>query len=544
MQIMRNSYIRPLVISAVLLFSFGCRARILNVDYSQPGEPFYGDAIVAGSIGDASTLIPIVASDSASHEICGLVYNGLLEYDKDLNLIGDLADRWQIEDDGKTIIFYLRDDVRWHDGEPFTAYDVEFTYKKIIDPNVMTPYSGDFLKVSDFEVIDNYTVKIRYDEPFSPALSSWTMWIMPRHILRAEDLNTTTYGRSPIGTGPYRFKRWKSGERIDLLANRDYFKGAPYIGRYIYRIIPDNATIFLELQAEGVDTMGLAPLQYRRQTSNEFFKSHYNRFRYPAFGYTYLGYNLNDEKFKDKRVRRALNLAIDKGELIDGALMGLGRVCTGPFVPESWAYNKNIKIDSYDLNESKRLLKEAGWEDTDGDGWLDKNNEVFRFTIITNQGNDQRRRAAEIIQRRFKDIGIDVKIKIFEWSVFIAEVINKKRFETILLGWGLSRDPDCYDIWHSSKTKEGEFNFISYQNREVDNLLEKGRRIFDQAERARIYNKIHKILYDEQPYMFLWVADSLPIVHKRFKNIEVAPSGISYNFIKWYVPKKQQRYKL
>lgn len=522
---------------------FGCGLRASVIDYNEQGSPTSGDAIVVGSIGDATTLIPIIASDSASHDICGLVYNGLVKYDKDLNIVGELAESWEIREDGLVIIFYLRKNIRWHDGKPFTAEDVKFTYEKLIDPEVRTPYSGDFLKIKSLEVQDPYTVKVNYKEPFSPALSSWGMWIMPKHILKDEDLNTTSYGRHPIGTGPYKFLRWKTAERIDLVANEDYFEGRPRIDRYIYRIIPDTATMFLELQAEGVDMMGLSPLQYRRQTDNRFFRAHYNKFRYPSFGYTYLGYNLLDDRFKDKKVREALNLAVDKQELIDGILMGLGRVCTGPFVPESWAYNKEVEPSPYNPQKAKQMLTEAGWGDTDGDGWLDKNGKIFEFTILTNQGNDLRRWATEIIQRRLAEVGVKVKPKIVEWSVFITEFINKKRFEAVLLGWGLSRDPDGYDIWHSSKTKEGEFNFISYKNEEIDRLIEEGRRTFDQDRRARIYQKVHRILYEEQPYLFLWVADSLPIVHKRFKNIRPAPAGIGYNFIKWYVPENQRKYK-
>ena len=546
MHIITTKLIRPLIISAVFLLSvsvFGCGLKAPGVDYDEDGPLTYGDAIVVASIADATTLIPIVASDSASHDICGLVYNSLVRYDKDLNIIGELAESWEIKKGGLVIIFHLRKGINWHDGEPFTAEDVRFTYERLIDPDVRTPYGGDFLKISSLEILGPYTVKVTYKESFSPALSSWGMWIMPKHILKDEDLNTTDHGRNPIGTGPYRFSRWKTAERIDLISNHDYFEGRPYIDRYIYRIIPDTATMFLDLQTEGVDMMGLNPLQYRRQTDNRFFKSRYNKFRYPSFGYTYLGYNLLDDKFKDKRVRQALNLAVDKQELIDGVLMGLGRFCTGPFVPESWAYNKDIGPHPYNPEKARELLFQAGWSDTDGDGWLDKGGKAFEFTLLTNQGNELRRRAAEIIQRRLAEIGVKVKVKIVEWSVFLTEFVNKKRFEAILMGWGLSRDPDCYDIWHSSKTREGEFNFISYKNSEVDSLLDEGRRIFDQDERTRIYHRVHKILYEEQPYMFLWVADSLPIVHKRFKGIKPAAGGIGYNFIKWSVPEKQQKYK-
>ena len=503
----------------------------------------YGDAIVVASSGDARTLVPILASDSASSDICGFVFNGLVKYDKNIELIGDLAESWGIEDEGREIIFRLRKNVRWHDGVPLTARDVEFTYKKLIDPSVKTPYSGEFERIKDLVVIDDYTVKVIYKEPFAPALSSWGMWIMPEHLLRNEDLNKTRFSRSPIGTGPYKFKRWKTGEKIELVSNRDYFEGRPYIDRYIYRIIPDEATTFLELQTQGVDMSHLTPLQFTRQTDNIFFKSHYNKFKYPSFGFTYMGYNLSDPKFQDSRVRCAINHAVDKKEIIDTVFFGLAQITTGPFIADSWAYNREVRAAPYDPSEAKRLLGEAGWLDADSDGWVEKSGKEFEFTLLVNQGNAERIRCAELIQKYLKDIGIRMKIRVIEWSSMINEFINKRRFEAVLMGWFLSRDPDCYDIWHSSKTREGEFNFVGYKNERVDKLLEEGRRTFDQAKRAAIYHNIHKLIYDDQPYMFLYAADALPIVNSRFKNVESSPIGIGYNFIKWFVPKSEQRYK-
>jgi len=504
----------------------------------------YGDAIITGSIADARTLTPILASDNASSEACGMIFNGLVKYDKDINLTGDLAENWKIEEDGCVIIFYLRKNVRWHDGHKFSARDVEFTYKKLTDPKVKTPYSGDFERIKSLEVIDDYIIKVTYKEPFAPALSSWGMSIIPKHILENQDLNTSEFSRHPIGTGPYKFKNWKAQEKIELESNHDYFEKRPYIDRYIYRVIPDESTIFLELQTQGVDSAGISPLQYTRQTDNAFFKKYYRKFRVPSFSYMYLGYNLNDPKFKDKRVRQALNYAVDKDEIIKMVLLGLGRVATGPFLPESWAFNKNVNPSPFNLQKARELLKEAGWQDSDGNGWLDKNGQNFEFTIITNQGNEERIKVAQIIQRRLKDVGIKVKIKVIEWSVFLTEYIDKRNFEAVLLGWSLSRDPDIYDIWHSSKTREGEFNFINFKNEEVDGLLITGRRNFDQDKRKACYQRIQEILYEEQPCMFLYVPDSLSVLHSRFQGIKPAPIGIGYNFIDWWVPKEKQKYKI
>ena len=512
------------------------------VSFAQ-SAPVNGDALVVASIGDASRLLPILATDSASGDIVGLLFNGLLKYNERLEIVGDLAESWTVSEDGLTMTFVLRPGIRWHDGVPVTADDVLFTYQKLIDPNVLTPYSSSYELVDTVEVLDERTIQMRYREPFAPALESWMMGIIPKHLLEHEDLNTTDFLRNPVGHGPYRFIRWKTGQLIELRANRDYFEHRPHIDRYLYRIIPDQATLFLELLTGNIDLAGLSPLQYRRQTDTPYIRQHYRKFRYPSFGFTYLGYNLQDARFADVRVRRAFNLAIDKQAIIDGVLFGLGKVATGPFPQESWAYDPSIQPPAPDIMAARALLAEAGWIDQDGDGILDKDGLPFRFTIITNQGNAVRRQVAELMQQQLKGLGVDVKIRIIEWSTFVHRFIDKRRFDAVLLGWSLSRDPDLYDIFHSSKTSEGEYNFVSYANPEVDRLLEEGRRVFDRAERQRIYRRVHRHLAEDQPYMFLYVADALPVLHTRFRNVKATPIGISYNMIDWYVPQSEQRYR-
>lgn len=541
----RHRFLHSVSLSLIVTTLAGCGPPHPSQAPSPQGdsEPATGDMFVVGTIGEPKNLIPILASDSASADICSLVFNGLVKYNEKVELVGDLAERWEIEREGLDIVFHLRRGVRWHDGEPFTAADVGFTYQKLIDPSVKTPYSGDFEKIEGIEEINDHTLKVSYKEPFAPGLASWTMWIMPRHLLEKEDFNQTPFSRRPIGTGPYRFKRWETAQFVELEANPDYFEGRPYIDRYLYRIIPDQATLFLELRSEGIDNMGLTPLQYQRQTETPFFREHFQRFRYPSFAYTYIGYNLADPLFQDRRVRKALTLAVDRQEIIDGIRLGLGRESTGPFVPDSWAYYPEVQPLPYDPKEAKRLLAEAGWRDSDGDGWLDKDERIFELTLLTNQGNEERRMIAELVQRHWAQLGIAAKIRIVEWAAFLSEFIDKKRFEAFILGWSLSRDPDLYDIWHSSKTRPGEFNFIQYKNPEADRLIEEGRRTFDQERRKEIYHRLHRIIYEDQPCTFLYVPDALPIVHARFQGIKPAPIGIGYNFIKWYVPKGRQKHR-
>ncbi len=529
-------YLGALVVAALLVISPLSHLSAATDDVSQ------GDTLINASIADATNLLPLLASDGASASISGLVFNGLVRYDRNVQLEGDLAERWEVSPDGLVITFHLRRDVQWHDGALFTAHDVLFTYQTLIDPQVKTPYSGDFEQVAQVEVLDEYTVRVTYREPFAPGLASWGMGMLPKHLLEHQDVNRTEYSRVPIGTGPFRFGRWKTAEQIELWANATYYEGRPPIDRYLSRIIPDASTMFLELRTGGVDLMGLTPLQYHRLTGGSFWERTFQKFRYPSFGYTYLGFNLQQPPFDDRRVRWAINYAVDKEEIIRGVLMGLGVVATGPFLPASWAYNSSVAAAPYDPPRAKMLLAEAGWSDHDNDGWLDREGRLLEFTILTNQGNEQRKRAAEIVQQRLAEIGVRVKIQVVEWSSLLHEFIDHRRFEAVMLGWSLSRDPDIYDIWHSSKTGEGEFNFLGYANAEVDALLVAGRRTFDQAERQRIYRRIHELLYDDQPCLFLYVPDSLPIVQRRFRGVEQTPIGIGYNLHRWYVPLDEQRY--
>jgi len=506
-----------------------------------PGMPAYGDSLVEGTIGEPSTLIPLLASDQSSHAVAGLVYNSLVKYDKDLQLVGDLAERWDVSPDGLTITFHLRHNVRWHDKQPFTARDVMYTYRVTIDPKTPTAYAEDFKQVKKAEVLDAYTFRVAYDKPFAPALASWGMNILPAHLLEGKDITKSSLSRKPVGTGPYRFGEWIAGQKVSLDANADYFEGMPFIAHYIYRIIPDSSTMYMELKAGGIDMMGLTPVQYQRQTNTRAFLGQFSKYRYPAASYTYLGYNLKNPLFADKRVRQAITCAIDKNEIIQGVLFGMGQVADGPYKPGTWAHNKNLRSYSYDPDRAKALLVSAGWRDRNAAGVLVKDGKPLQFTIVTNQGNDQRLKAAQIIQFRLKKIGIEVKIRVIEWASLLSNFIDKKNFEAILLGWTISPDPDQYDIWHSSKTAVKELNFIGYKNAEVDDLLNRGRQTFDVSERQRCYFRFQEILAEEQPYTFLYVPDALPVVNSRFRGIQPAPAGIGYNQIKWYVPKNEQQ---
>ncbi len=502
------------------------------------------DSYVSSGISDARVLIPFFADDTTSSSICGLVYNGLTKVDKDLTIIGDLAERWEIDDGGLLITFYLHKNVKWHDGTPFTARDVRFTYETILDPETGCPYISNYKDIKDIEVMGPYTVRFRYAQPYAPALLKFSMGIIPQHLFeRVKDIRGSSYSRNPVGTGPYRFLRWESGEYIILEDNPDYFVHAPYIERYVYRIVPDQAVQFLELVSGGIDSMELNPYQFRYRSSTPQFEKKIEKYQYLSHSYTYIGYNLKDPLFDDRRVRQALSYAVNKKEIIEGVLLDLGEACTGPFLKGSPYYDEEAPGYEYDPVKAGALLKEAGWRDADGDGVLEKGGEEFRFKIVTNQGSQVREDVAAIVQNQWAKLGIKAEVQVVAWSAFLDQFIDKKNFQAVILGWTIPIDPDSYSVWHSSSAAAGGLNFISYSNRRVDQLIEEGRRVFDPAGRSEIYRDIHRRIALEAPYTFLFFPYATPAVQKRFKGIEPAPAGIGYNFIEWYVPENDVKYK-
>ncbi len=472
-----------------------------------------------------SRINPILATDSASGEIAGWIFNGLFKYDKNGDIVGDLAKSWKFLD--KTHLWVeLRTNVTWHDGKPFGAKDVLFTYRLITSPKVFTPYSSEFRFVKKVDVIDDEHLLITYKHPYFKALQTWMIGILPRHILKnVKNIMTDSFNQHPIGTGPYKLKRFSVSGDIVLDANEHYFLHPPYIERLYYHFVPDPATRFLMLKSQKLDVGDLSPLQIERQI-DEKFKRHYKIFEQISHGYTYLGFNLQSPKFQDHRVREALNLAVDRQELIDILFFSHGRICTGPFMPGTFAFDPSVKPPTPNLKKAKELLKEAGYD----------KNHPLRFEIATNSNNSLRLYAAQIIQYQLAKIGVKVSIRAMEWQAFLNTVVNPRKFETILLGWGLGLTPDAYPLWHSDSAKIGGFNLVGYKNKEVDHLIEMAQKEIDREKLSVIYKKIFRLIVADIPYLFLYIPNSITAINKEIKNIEPSIVGIMHNEIDWIKP--------
>ena len=469
-----------------------------------------------------SRINPILATDSASGEIAGKIFNGLFKYDKDGNIVGDLAKSYRFITPTKLKI-KLRKNILWSDKVPFSAKDVIFTYNTLMDKNIYTPYKTPFLKIKSIHQLDKYNIEINYKEPYFKALNIWMMGILPYHILKDEkNLMTSKFNKHPIGTGSYTLQSFTTSKDIILKSNQNYFKEKAKIPTIRYKFIPDPNTAFTLLKQNKLDMDGLTPLQLDRQLPKDF-NQHFTIYEQPSFGYTYLGFNLKSKKFKNKKIREAISLAIDKQQIVNILFLSHGKPCNGPFLPNSFAYNNKIKLQKPNIKKAKKLLKELGYD----------NKHRFSFTVITNANNSLRVNATQIIQYQLQKVGIDMNIRVLEWQAFLNTVVMPKRFEAVVLGWGLSLMPDARSIWHSKSYKKGGFNFIGYSNKIVDRDIELAEKTTDFKKIEKLYKEIFKQIVKDIPYIFLYIPNNITAISKDIKNVSPSIIGITHNQNNW-----------
>lgn len=538
---------RSLIVTLLTLALLGCgkpEVSATSPDLDRPYPSQSGGTLVDAMSGEPSGLIAMLAGESAASAIAANLFNSLLKYDRNLELEGELAQSWEVSPDQRTLTFHLKPGLKWADGKPLTSDDVLFTWMVVTDDNTRTPYGADYKLVKQAEAPDALTFRVTYAQPYAPALDSWAgLHILPKHLLEGQDINTTAFARKPVGSHYYQLDEWKNGERIALKRNPNATQGQARIDRLVSRFIPDPASQFMELMADNIDTMGLSPIQYARIfPARPELNQNIARYKELGNAYTYLGFNLKHKPWDDKRVRLAINYAIDKQEIIDGVLLGMGEPIASPYKPGTRWSNPELTPYPYDPAKAKALLKEAGFEDHDGDGILDRDGKPLAFEILTNQ-NKQRELSAVLIQRRLKDIGIDVNIRVLEWASFIGRFIKTGDFDVVVLGWGLGQEPDQFNIWHSSQQAPGQFNFIGYHNPKVDQLLEQGRLELNPDKRMKIYHAFAQALYEDSPIVYLYAGYGLPAIHKRVKGIDTTspPAGIGYNAYEWYIPEPLRR---
>lgn len=506
--------------------------------------PSKGGTITFGMTGNPVVFNPILSTDVPSNQVISRVYSGLVRVNENLEMVGDLAEKWEFSPDGLTWTFTLKKNVFWHDGEKFTSADVKFTYDAIKHPDYTGVRKTDFKSVESIETPDEHTVVLKLSQPDAPLLTKLGIGILPKHIFEGTpiaQMKEHPANMNPIGTGPYTYVEWQKDQYIMLKAFDKYYGEGPYIEQVIWKFYGDNQVMLAALEKGDIDYMGaIPPDDIERVTQS--LKDRYEFKPIPQNGYTYIGLKQTHPILSDKLVRQALMYGANRQQIVTDVLRGYGDVMNANLPKVSWAYaGDELNEYKYDPEKAKSLLEQAGWK-VGADGIREKEGKKLSFKLLTSTGNKILEAALLIIQKNWKDIGVDCQVEYIEWSVLVSQYLDKAQFEAYALGWSLGVDPDFYLYFHSSAAVDENgvlvgFNDVEFKNAELDALLEQGRTTLDKEARKQIYVDAQKIVNEELPYIFLYANNAPAAMSKKIQGVTWAPTGPIFPE-KWYVVDK------
>jgi peptide/nickel transport system substrate-binding protein len=492
-------------------------------------------------------LNPITSTDAYATRVMAYVFETLVDRDPEtLELKPLIAKSWEISEDKLTYTFHLRDDVTFSDGTPLTAEDVKFTYDIMMDETTIAPHiQSYFVDVTSCEIIDDYTVRYTCTKPYYRHLVMiGGIEIIPKHIYGEGDFNNHPNARKPIGTGPYVLDQWNTGQSIILKRNENYWaKGerpAGHVDRRIFKIITDDNASFEALLAGDLDFRGMQPEEWVRRADTDRFNARYNKYTFFSPRYGYIGWNSRKPQFEDKMVRRALTMLLDREQIRQTIYHGLAKTVTGNFMPGTPEHNDSVEPWPFDPLQAAKLLDEAGWKDSNGDGIRDKDGVAFRFEFFITSGSPNAEQICTVYQEELRRTGIELIIRKLEWATLI-ERIQARNFDVVMMGWSMPPDPDPYQVWHSSQSESGS-NYVGFEHEEADKIIEDARVNFNQDERVALYNRFHEIIHEEQPYTFLYAPETLLAIDKRVYNAVSYPLVPMQPRMEWFIPQDQQRF--
>jgi len=493
----------------------------------------YGGTLVVGVETDADALSPLTSTTSTGSDVHGVLFAGLASTNPDMATYSPwLAESWEFSSDHRSLTFHLRRDVRWHDGVRFSAHDVVFSIPLYQDERIGYGAIRWLDHISDVVALDSFTVRFGFDAVYPYQLTDANVGRpLPRHLLEGvpvEELRNHPFNRQPIGTGPFRFADWKTQQTITIVANEDYFLGRPGLDRVVFKIVPDQTSLLTQLKTGEIDFYPKFPPSAWEELSA---LPDLSVVRVPSRVYYYLGWQNAHPLFSDRRVRRALSMAIDRERIVSTLLHGCGRVIEGPILPFLWAYDPGIPPIPYDPEGAKRLLAEAGWVDRDGDGWLDKDGRSFEFTMKTNENNELRKDIVVIVQDMLSKVGVRLHPETLEFTVFIEQT-NRKEFEADCHGWRQGVKVDLTSIWHS-RAIEDKYNQVSYSNPEVDRLIDEASLELDMEKAKTEWSQVQRLIAEDAPYTFLFNIDDLYALDKRFRNVRLETYAWTFNLHEW-----------
>lgn len=514
-------------------------------EFGMEATPEDGDLLNVRMPEEPANLNPITSSDAYAYPLLIQVFDTLLDRDPaTIESIPYLAESWEVSEDHLQYTFHIRRDAVFSDGAPVTAEDVKFSYDKMMDPAVDAPHlRGYYVDVTSCEQLDDYTVRFTCSKPYYRHLVMLgDISVIPKHIYGEGDFNAHPNNRKPVGSGMYYVEEWVTGQQI-VLRRHDGFWGKntnrwPRFDRKIYKLIKDENAAFQVLARGDLDTMDVRAEDWMRRASRPEFGAIFNRFEYYAPRYSYIGWNSRRVVFSDKRVRRAMTMLLDREAIRLVIYHGLAQTVAGNFMIGSPECNPAITPLPFDPAGAQALLTEAGWEDKDGDGVLDKDGVPFVFEMSIVNSNPTAEKISTVYKEELHRAGIEMQIRMMDWAGML-QGLDARNFDAMMMGWQMPPDPDPYQVWHSSQADKGS-NYVGFVNAEADKLIEDARVSFDREERIRLYHRFGVILHEEQPYTFLFCPMMLTAIDKRVHGVRVYPFGLEPR--EWFVPKSMQRY--
>ncbi|MFA6098012.1 MAG: ABC transporter substrate-binding protein [Patescibacteria group bacterium] len=491
--------------------------------------PKAGGSYSEALIGQPSYINPILAQNDIDRDIARLVYSGLFRYDKNLKLLPDLAQNYEISEDKKTYTIHLRQDVKWQNGNPLMADDVVYTYETIKEADFNSPYYASFQGVT-INRVDDYTVSFGLDEPFSPFLSNLTIGILPAHIwsdVTASNFRLAEYNTKPIGSGPYKFSELvkdQSGtiKSYLLTLNPDYYNQKPYIEKITFKFYPDFESALSSLQNNKVDGISYIPKDYSGSLGKNKDIVNYS-LRLPQ--YTAIFFNQKNPLLKVKEIKQALAYATDRNRILQEALSNEGQIINGPILEGFLGYNPDIKKYDFDKAKAEQILNDAGWKVPEGGGLRQKDGNELKFSLTT-VDQPEYLKTADILRENWENIGVGIELKIMNPLRIDKEVIKPRAYEAFLYGEILGADPDPYPFWHSSQSVSGGLNLSNYYNKDADKLLEEARKTDNLDDRAKDYIDFQNIIAEDVPAVFLYSPYYNYGAAKKIKGIKDIPITI------------------
>jgi peptide/nickel transport system substrate-binding protein len=515
---------------------------IFGDQYESPQNQ--GGQIVEGAFADAQTMNGILSQDTASARVISMITKSVIgNHPETTEPIPELAESWDISDDGLVYTFNLREDVTWHDGEQLTADDIVFNYETHMIDDVGSPRNSQLTaRIDTVEAVDDYTVQFNLNMAVSSFLQQdMVYYIVPEHILgdvEPADIASHPYSTGEqgvtIGCGPFQFEEWVSGDYVTLVKYEDYFLGEPNIDTWIRRIVPDQTVLAQQIGTGEVDYGAVQESDYENLDQND----NVNVTEFDTFNFTFYSYQLNPERstlFQEPEVRQALVYGLDRESMVNAIRFGIGEVARGTMPRPSWAYDPDSLDRDYefDPDRAREMLDEAGWVEGD-DGIRERDGERFSFEIYTNAGNEIREQYVTVMQEQWREIGVECIPQTEEWNAFLDRITSTRDFEMFLVGFSWGVDPHQESMWHTDAATGG-FNMNEYSNPEVDDLLAQGLETTDQDERREIYTEMQNIILEDVPSVILDFPQGIYGVNQRCHNIFPNDVYFTVNAHEWWV---------